>query len=305
MSVIVGVLLAILAYSMLNIGQALQKKGADELPQIEDQNAKQNFKNFLTNKIWLIGWILSTIQWYIWLIALNFAPLSLITPMMGIGLVVLAIFSYFYLNEKISLTEIIGIVFIIIGVALLGIYTQQNNATYTLEEINTLFSRSQAIIFTLILFILVIAPMSYSKARNYKYADVMFGFAAGVLAGLGSLYSKAMMGGIGTGPLIDTLKSWQWWIYVVFVIIGNMGMLAVQQVGFQKGKAIIVTPITSILNLVLGVLSGIIIFSEWNGEPLTNIIIKSVALIIVVAGVSILSLYSTLSQSKETKNEGE
>ncbi|MBD3351886.1 MAG: hypothetical protein GF364_10410, partial [Candidatus Lokiarchaeota archaeon] len=65
MSVFIGVLIAILCYSMLNIGQALQKKAASTLPDIEKTDLKGNLKNFLKNPVWLIGWIMATVQWYI------------------------------------------------------------------------------------------------------------------------------------------------------------------------------------------------------------------------------------------------
>jgi hypothetical protein len=95
MSVFLGIIIAIIAYSMYNIGMALQKKAASSLPNIENTSLKGNLKNFLSNKIWLLGFIMATVQWYIYLIALPMAPLSVLSSMMGVGLVVLVVFSIF------------------------------------------------------------------------------------------------------------------------------------------------------------------------------------------------------------------
>jgi hypothetical protein len=38
----------------------------------------------------------------------------------------------------------------------------------------------------------------------------------------------------------------QWYVYILLLIIGNMGMATSSTVGFQKGKAVIVAPLTSI-----------------------------------------------------------
>lgn len=296
---LLGIVLAIVSNSMFYIGNVMQKKGADSLPKIEAQSVKQNIKNFLTNRIWLIGWILATLQWFIWLIAAKLVPLSLIMPMMGIGLIVLVIFSHFYLKEKIIKKEIIAICIIIVGVIVLGITSPAEEPIYTLTQINRDISKIGSIIFTIILFLLVIIPMVISISKKYIYAGVIFGFSSGVLAGIGAIYSKAFMGGIGGISIFETIKYWQWWMYVVFVIIGNIGMTVVQQIGFQKGKAIVVSPITTITNLIISVLGGIFIYSEWMGLNFLMINIKTISITVIVIGVAILFFSSAKSKEKE------
>jgi len=97
-----AIILGITAYSLLYIGLVLEKKGASMLPKIEGTGFFQNIKNLLTNKIWMLGLILTSNQWWLYAMALDLGSLSLVTPLLGVGLVVLVIFSYFYLKESVG-----------------------------------------------------------------------------------------------------------------------------------------------------------------------------------------------------------
>lgn len=294
MSLILGIFLAILAYSMANIGSILQKKAASELPNIEDASLKDNLKNFLTNWVWVVGWILMTVQWYIYIIALPMAPISLLSAMMGVGMIVLVVFSHFYLKEPISKVEIFGTIIIIIGVAALGLTNQEEETeVIDLDAMIELFSTPGALLLTIVLFAMIIIPIIISITHNFKLADVIFGIAAGMLGGIGSIYSKAMMAGFETPGIFSALQTWQWWIFLILLTVGNLGLAPVQQVGFQKGKAVVVAPLTFVTILVVGVIGGVVVFEEWNGLDPVLVIIKVVAIIVIVVGVGILSSSNT------------
>ncbi len=95
MNLPLGLFLGILAGTMFSIGTALQKKAAAELPKIESQTGRQNIENFLSNRTWVIGVILTTGQWYIALLAIPLLPLSLFSSLMGGNLAILVLFSHF------------------------------------------------------------------------------------------------------------------------------------------------------------------------------------------------------------------
>jgi len=118
------------------------------------------------------------------------------------------------------------------------------------------------------------------------------------LLGIGTIYSKAFMAGILGNSLLNTLITWQWYIYLVLIIVGNMGNLATLQIGFQKGRAIVVSPLNAVLNVMIGVFGGIIIFSEWDGLEQSIILWKVIALIAILIGVAVLSLLTTKEEKK-------
>lgn len=309
LTIILSIFLAILAYSMLNIGMALEKKGAAELPFIEKQSFFQNIRNFLKNKPWLIGFILTNVQWIFFLVALEYGSLSLVTPMMGVGLVVLVIFSYFYLKENISKLEIFGIIFIIIGVVILGATNPNEETLYTLDEMIEKLSSLESIIFFVVFTILSLLLISFSILKKFSYADIAFGFSGGIFSGLGVIFSKAFMSGLDftdfSNTFLTSIASWEWWIFLLILIIFNIVSMILPLVGFQRGKAIIVTPIFAILGLITPVLGGIIIFSEWSTIGTGFIIAKAIALAVIIVGVTILSYFSVKQPTQEENSTEE
>lgn len=309
LTILLAIFLAILAYSMVNIGMALEKKGAAELPHIEEQSFFQNVKNFLKNKFWLIGFILTNIQWVFFLIALEYGSLSLVTPMMGVGLVVLVIFSYFYLKEPISKLEIIGIVCIIIGVVILGATNPKEETFYTLDEMISKLSSLGSITFFIVSTILASLLVIISIFRKFSFADIAFGFSGGIASGIGVIFSKVFMSGIDFanfgGSFLVSVIRWEWWIFLLILAAFNAISMVLPLVGFQRGKAIIVTPIFAILGLITPVIGGIIIFSEWSALSAGYIIAKICALVILVVGVTILSYYSVKQPTLQEENSSE
>jgi len=167
MSLVLAVFLGLLAFAIFNIGLVLEKKGADALPPIEDTSAIQNLKNFLGNKEWLIGFILTNVQWIFYLLALSMAPLSLIAPLLGFGIVVLTIFSHFYLHEKIQRVEITSIATIIAGIGLVG-GAAVPETSRTIGEMFILFGAPMALIFLIGMTVAAGIPCVYSIKTEYK-----------------------------------------------------------------------------------------------------------------------------------------
>jgi len=285
-----GLFIGILAGAMFSIGTVLQKKAAAALHKIESQTGKQNIKNFLSSKTWLMGVILTTAQWYIGLLAMPLLPLSLFSSLMGVNLAILVVFSYFYLKEPVKRTELIGIAAIIAGVVVLGLTAQKRAGKITLTEMIAYFTKPRAVFYTVLLIIGVVAPIVYSRTKRYAYGDIAFGLAAGFLLAIGQIYSKAFMSGFNEGQsLFVAATTFMWWIFILLLAIGNMGNMVTTQFGFQKGKAVVVATLAQVTGLVGGVLGGVIIFNEWGGLGPEIVGLKIGAVAAILAGMMILS----------------
>ncbi len=305
-----AIFLGVLSYSMLNVGMGLQKKGADSLPKIDKQKVWQNLKNFFTNKTWLFGFILVQSQWILLTMALDFAPISMITPLMSFGMVTLVIFSYFYLKEAISFVEIGGIIAIIIGIVILGLTNPDEEVVFTLDETIERFSSTWSIVFLAVIFMISIGLILLSILRKYKNADILFGISAGITDALGAIFLKALMTGADfrdTTIVTESVLNWFWWFIMIIMIIFNGTATIYLQVAYQRGKAVIVAPIFAVLAMIVPVFAGIIIFSDWaifvEQNMIGKIIWKIVAFGIIIAGAVILSIKSARTHKKENEKE--
>jgi len=304
--VILAIFLGILSYSMLNIGMGLQKKGAAKLPKINEQTVWQNIKNFLTCKTWLIGFLLVQIQWASLSFALDLASVSIITPLMSFGMVALIIFAYFYLKEPISKIEFLGVGAIIGGIILMGLTTPREeseppstNPLERFEYVLERLSKIESIAFLVGAFALSIFLIILCISRKYRNADILFGLSAGITDALGALLLRAFMGGADfrdKTQLQASSQLWSWWLLMFIMIIVNFVATVYLQVAYQRGKAVIVAPIFTVLAMIVPVFGGILIFEEWDfyftENKLGLMAGKIVALVIISVGAIILSTYS-------------
>ncbi|NHJ46513.1 MAG: hypothetical protein FK733_01880 [Asgard group archaeon] len=309
---ILAIFLGMLSYSMLNVGMGLQKKGAASLPKINKQSIFQNIKNFFTNKVWLFGFLLVQSQWILLTLALDFAPISMITPLMSIGMVALVIFSYFYLKEPISIVEILGIIAIILVIVVLGVTNPTEEVSHDLDFVTDRMGNADAIVFLTIVFVISILVIIVAIIRKFRNADILFGIAAGITDALGAILLKALMSGADfrdRDVIQGSVIRWEWWVFMFTMIIFNAVATIYLQVAYQRGKAIIVAPIFAVLAMITPVFSGIIIFDDWlvfiDQGMYGKIIGKIIALVIVVAGVIVLSIHSARTQHKKEITETE
>ena len=307
---VLAIFLGMLSYSMLNVGMGLQKKGASSLPKINNQSLGQNLKNFFTNKTWLLGFLLIQAQWVFLVMALDFAPISMITPLMSVGMVALVLFSYFYLKEPISKVEIIGIILIIAGIVVLGVTNPEEEVQHDFNFIRNSLGKAESIIFLTVIFVLSIVFVLISIARKFKNADILFGLAAGITDALGAILIKALMGGADFRDrevLSANVGRWEWWFILITMIIFNTVATIYLQVAYQRGKAVIVAPVFSVLAMIMPVFAGIIIFNDWaifiDQNLIGKLVGKLIALLVIIIGAIILSIYSARIENKRKLDE--
>jgi uncharacterized membrane protein len=82
---LLGLLLGILAYSFLYLAEGIEKYAIEGIKEVKTLKSKNSF-------IWIIGVLFNAIYMFVQWEALKHAPISLIAPLNGFGLVVLLIF---------------------------------------------------------------------------------------------------------------------------------------------------------------------------------------------------------------------
>lgn len=294
-----SIVLAIIAYSLLNIGLVLEKKGAAELPGIESAGAAGSIRNFLKNRTWLIGFLLTNLQMIPLWMAMGLGSISLVAPMMGVGMVVLVVFSVFYLKEPFNGVMLAGIAVTVAGIAVLGAINPGKEVLLTFDRTVESVAQAGPLAWLTGLIAGSIVPAVVCRAMGWRYADILFGLAAGFAASIGLVGAKLMMAGtaIEGGSLGDNLVRWPFWVFVALMASGNAGSLVLQQFGFQKGRAIVLAPIFAVCTVVFPALTGVVAFDEWARFDPAVVWAKSAAILAVVAGVAILSVASARGHS--------
>ncbi|NHJ33114.1 MAG: hypothetical protein FK732_09635 [Asgard group archaeon] len=309
-----AIILGVIANSIYNIGLVFKRKGACTLPEIEEQTAWQNIKNFAKCKSWVFGFSLTILQWFPLMYAVKIGSLSLVAPTMAIGFVVLVLFSWFILKEPIRIIEIIGILTVMSGLVALYVIAPIESGNYDLTEMNTFFRETNAIVYLCAFVVIIGVLISITYGRKYAQAGGLLAMASGLSYATATIFAKGAIGSLTFANAADFLKNslsaWQWWIYLFLMCLGYFVAFTSQQIALQKGKALVVSPTIDIMNLFMQVMAGIFVFNEWlyiwENELVTwQKSLKVISIILIIAGVALLSFFAKKDELETEEEETE
>lgn len=291
MGIGIAILIAVLATSLMNFGLVLQKKGAVSLPRIGDEKGGRAIRAFLTCRIWVVGAVFMTCGWGLYLVSTKFAPISIIQPTLGVGLAVLALFSVFYLRERIGALEWAAFAGMLLGMVLLGM-SAADEGSPPLPAWPPLLGVTAAV--------LGLSAISCVLGRRGMLAgirtDSLLGMVSGLFIGLAALYTKAMFTFLADGQRFVGLG-----VCLTVVITANVVGLAVMQSGFQRGKALVVVSLQAVINKVVAILGGVIALAEYLPEDPVQSKMRIAAFILILFGTAALARFGGSEVAEKMK----
>jgi len=261
--IIFGFIIGIIAYVMLYLGKGIQKFAIEGL-KIDKKIKSKN------SGLWLFGLVLTVSYMFIQWAALIFAPINLIAPLEGLGLVVLMIFSYYVIKEEIQKIQIIGVVFIVIGTILITLFNPNTGEI----SIST-FNFELYLAFSLILIGGALIVVFISKIKNWVGA----GFILGTTAGIFSVFQTASKR--ITAIPDDTIRLF----FTGSTFLMATITLLFTQFAFTKANANIVVPCYTAVAIPLAVLTGVITLNEIIE------FIQIVGIVFIIAGIIFLTAF--------------
>jgi drug/metabolite transporter (DMT)-like permease len=105
-------------------GEVLVAKSMRQLGEISTLRLVELLKlgwRVLTNKLFVIGFVLLTVNFLVFLVLLSIADLSLVMPLTALGFVVKTFGAKIFLGESISRERLIGTLLVCAGVALISL----------------------------------------------------------------------------------------------------------------------------------------------------------------------------------------
>ena len=281
MSIWAAIALSVFATSCYQVGTVMQKVGADRMPRLQLRLGQRDvFRAFLRSPIWLGGIGVTIAGWVLFLKAIANAPVSIVQPVLGFGLCLLALFSVVFLRERLRPLEWTGTALMIGGITLLGLSAARESTHSLSVSTVPLFAVSFAMV------ALLAAAIPLARAGFGVPPPVLLGFATGVLIGLGALYTKGLFLSLENG------SAWvAWLVFVPLMLIANIGGLWVQQAGFQQGRALIVVAMNAVTNKAVSIVGGMATLGELLPAEPSLALARLAGFATILVGTAILARF--------------
>lgn len=268
----IALLLATLATSCNNIGKGLQKSGTAQLPPLQ-LNAK-TLKMYVNDRNFAVGVLLDILGAAFGAVSLGMAPVSVVQPIFCAGVAVLAVFSHFFLSERMSRREILAVLLSLAGAIMVA-------ATMQVGSDQVLPMPAVGVVAT-VLVLLAILELIARKQLSKPQAEVIAGLQSGLCIGVANA-------AIRLGTLLAMTVS------RLFIPVGMGSGIALaaggmffQNRGFGIGRAVVIVSYANITSLVTAIAAGVIALNESFPIDWQSILLRLMGMATLIQGSSML-----------------
>jgi hypothetical protein len=241
-STIVALVLALASTVLINLAYLREHDAAAALPVLSIRRPLQSARLLLSDRSWLLGFAMESAGFLLYAAALALASLALVQSVSAGGIGVLAYVSARVTGRPLSRRERNGVLLSVLGLAALGVSLAGGSAEGgegSLVEIVLWLGATAAAAVLVIVF-----------GRKMLGVAVSFGIAGGLFFALGDVSTKiATEWGPRTG-------------FVVPLIIGYTLGTWLLQLGYQRGGALTVAGLATLLTNAVPIAAGTFVLDE-------------------------------------------
>ena len=254
-----GIVLAIAATIIYNLGFMVEKRALDRLPALEAHHLRRLARTLFSAPAWLAGFLLICGGLVLQLLVLSLEPLTVAQPLQASGVVVTILFSRLLLHERLGRAELACIGVIAVAAALLSLSSGHGPGT----EAGT--HAAGAAIAAAAVPACVAVPVIYCRPRRGdRLTGVREGCCAGLVYGFAGVALKALSAAVFATPhsrgalLAAAVTS----PYLYAMLVSSAIGMCLFQVALQRSPASIVMPISLVIGTGYLVVIGSWLFHE-------------------------------------------
>jgi drug/metabolite transporter (DMT)-like permease len=277
-----GIILAVAAAVIYNLGFILEKRALARLPAIDAHHLWRLLRTLFTAPAWLTGFALICGGLVLQVLVLSLVPLTVAQPLQACGVVVTIVLSRLVLHERLGRTELACIGVIAVAVLLLGLSVGRGaGAGAHAAGIAIAAAAVPACLAGLVMYGLLYRASS-RRHRN-PVSGVSYGLCAGLMYGVAGLALKALSAAIftsraaphaalaihtaaaaagpphrGDGLVVAAVLS----PYLYAVLACSAAGMCLFQTALQRSKASVVLPTSNIISTGYLVVIGSWLFHE-------------------------------------------
>jgi len=255
----IALLLALASTAMTNVAYLREHDAAAALPALSLRRPLHSIEALLTDRSWLVGFALESGGFALYVAALALAPLTLVQSVSAGGIGILAFASARLSRRRLGRHELAGVLLSMLGLLALAVSlaggSGEGAGGSTVEILLWLAATAGAAVVVLAL------------GRRFGALAVAEGIAGGLFFSIGDISVKvATQGGARAA-------------FAIGVILGYSLGTAFLQLGYQKGGALTVAGLATLLTNALPIAAGSVVL----GEPVPSGVFGGVRIVAFAA----------------------
>jgi drug/metabolite transporter (DMT)-like permease len=259
-----GVVLAVVATAVYNLGFILEKRALARLPAVDVHHVGPLVRTLFTAPAWLAGFALICGGLVLQIVVLSLVPLTVAQPLQASGVVVTILMSRVVLHERLGRTELTCIAVIAVAVLLLGLSVGSGTAAGEHASGSGIAAAAApALLAGLVIFLF--ARRASRRRHRYPVGGISYGLCAGLVYGVAGLALKALSAAIftgkshlGAGLLAAAILS----PYLYAVVACSAAGMFLFQTALQRSPASVILPLSNIIGTGYLIVIGSLLFHE-------------------------------------------
>jgi hypothetical protein len=255
----VALFLALVSTALINVAYLREHDAAAALPALSLRRPLHSVAVLLTDRSWLAGFALESGGFALYVVALALAPLTLVQSVSAGGIGILAFVSARFSRIRLGRHELVGVALSMLGLLALAVSlvggSGEGSGGSTDEILLWLAATGAA------------AVAALAVGRSLGALAVAEGVAGGLLFSIGDISVKvATQGGVRA-------------TFAIGVIVGYTLGTAFLQLGYQRGGALMVAGLATLLTNALPIAAGTVVL----GEPMPSGVFGGVRIVAFAA----------------------
>jgi drug/metabolite transporter (DMT)-like permease len=298
-----GIILAVAATVIYNLGFICEKRALGRLPVIEAHRLGHLARTLFTAPAWLAGFALICCGLMLQVLVLSLEPLSVAQPLQASGVVVTILFARLVLHERLGRAEFTCIGVIAVAVALLSLSaghgaggqagTHAAGAAIAAAAIPALLSVP-------VIYYLAHRASGGRHRHRHRVTGVSYGCCAGLVYGFAGVALKALSASIfatphARGGLLAAAAASP---YLYAVLVSSAVGMCLFQVALQRSPASIIMPISLVISTGYLVVLGSWLFHERLPASPALLAMRLGGAVAAVAGPVILTILSNRKEGR-------
>jgi hypothetical protein len=237
-----ALLLALGSTTLTNVAYLREHDAAAALPTLSLRRPLHSIQALLTDRSWLVGFALESVGFALYVAALALAPLTLVQSVTAGGIGILAFVSARFGRRRLGRNELAGVIVSMLGLLALAVSlaggSREGTGGSTFEILLWLAATAGA------------AVVALAIGHRLGALAVAEGLAGGLLFSIGDISVKvATQGGARTA-------------FAIGAVVGYSLGTAFLQFGYQKGGALMVAGLATLLTNALPIAAGTVVLGE-------------------------------------------